>query len=139
MGIIIKGVELVRCNIFNVGLGEMPVIGLAKRHEEIYTPDTDAPLQLEKRNEALRLLMAMRDEAHRFANTYHINLRSKDALLTKLKTLPGIGDVLARAILRTLQDSDSVTLEALATVRGLGDKKAALVYELLGRETGMKH
>jgi excinuclease ABC subunit C len=117
-----------------LGLGEMPLIGLAKRYEDIYRPDNDEPLRLEKRNEALRLLMAMRNEAHRFANTYHISLRSKDALLTKLKTLPGIGDVLADAILRALQDADTVTLEVLASVRGLGEKKAGLVYALLKEE-----
>jgi excinuclease ABC subunit C len=119
----------------NLGLQRIPVIGLAKKHEEIYLPDTEQPLRLERRNEALRLLMALRDEAHRFANTYHITLRSREALLTKLKTLPGIGDSLALKILTALQDSDNlVTIGSLLAVKGLGTKKASDVYQLLTEE-----
>ncbi len=116
----------------NLGLQQVPVIGLAKRNEDIYLPHDEIPLRLEKRNEALRLLMAMRDEAHRFANTYHVSLRSKNALLTKLKTIPGIGDALALKILTKLQESDNlVDMDTLVEVRGLGKKRASDVYRLL--------
>jgi len=114
-----------------LGLRNLPVIGLAKRFEDIYISGTDTPLRLDKGNEALRLLMAIRDEAHRFANTYHVSLRSKNALLTKLKTIPGIGDTLAGNILSALQSSESLSMEMLTSVKGLGNKKAAQVYELL--------
>jgi excinuclease ABC subunit C len=119
----------------NLGLQRVPVIGLAKKHEEIYLPDTEEPFRLERRNDALRLLMALRDEAHRFANTFHITLRSREALLTKLETLPGIGDSLALKILTALQDSDTlVTMDSLLAVKGLGTKKASDVYRLLTGE-----
>ncbi len=79
--------------------------------------------------------MALRDEAHRFANTYHITLRSREALLTKLKTLPGIGDTLALKILTALQDSNNlVTMGSLLAVKGLGTKKASSAYQLLTEE-----
>jgi excinuclease ABC subunit C len=124
----------------NLGLQHIPVMGLAKKQEDIYLPDSAQPIRLEKRNEALRLLMALRDEAHRFANTYHITLRSREALLTKLKTITGIGDSLALKILTTLQDSDNlVTMDSLLAVKGLGTKKASDVHQLLTEEqTGPK-
>jgi excinuclease ABC subunit C len=116
-------------------LQHIPVIGLAKKHEDIYRPDSDQPLRLERRNEGLRLLMALRDEAHRFANTYHVTLRSKETLLTKLKILPGIGEALSMKILQVLQDRDNVvTMQSLLTVKGLGAKKALDVYQLLTEE-----
>jgi excinuclease ABC subunit C len=119
----------------SLGLQNLTVIGLAKRHEDIYHPDSEQPLRLERRNEALRMLMALRDEAHRFANTYHITLRSRETLLTKLKTLPGIGDNLAMRILGMLKDSEhNVTIESLLSVKGLGATKAAEVYRLLAEE-----
>jgi len=119
----------------NLGLQRVPVIGLAKKHEDIYQPDSEQPLRLPRRNEALRLLMALRDEAHRFANTYHITLRSRETLVTKLKTLPGIGEGLTIKILSALQDSDhTITLASLLTVKGLGIKKASVVYQLLTEE-----
>lgn len=119
----------------SLGLERVPVIGLAKKHEDIYHADFKRPLRLQRRNEALRLLMALRDEAHRFANTYHVTLRSKEALLTKLKSLPGIGDGLAMKILTILQDSDNdITLASLLTVKGLGTRRASDVYQLLTRE-----
>jgi len=118
-----------------LGLQRIPVIGLAKKHEDIYHPDSKQALRLQRRNEALRLLMALRDEAHRFANTYHITLRSRETLLTKLKTLPGIGESLAMKILGALLDSDNIiTLGSLLAVEGLGTKKASDVYQLLTEE-----
>jgi excinuclease ABC subunit C len=112
-----------------LGLRLIPVIGLAKKHEDIYTPEAKRPIRLEKRNKALRLLMAIRDEAHRFANSYHIKLRSKDTLLTKLMRVRGIGDSLASNILSFIETSeDQVTIDILQSIKGLGSKRAAEVY-----------
>jgi excinuclease ABC subunit C len=114
-----------------LGQQGVPLIGLAKKHEEVWLSGKHTPLRLERSNEGLRLLMAIRDEAHRFANTYHVSLRSKSALISKLKTVPGIGDTLSAAILSALQSNKDVTMESLLSVRGLGENKAAQVYRLL--------
>ncbi len=112
-----------------LGLHRIPVIGLAKKHEDIHTHETKRPIRLEKRNEALRLLMAIRNEAHRFANSYHIGLRSKNTLLTKLKGVRGIGDSLSLNILALLETSeDRITIDMLKSIKGLGSRKAAEVY-----------
>jgi excinuclease ABC subunit C len=116
-----------------LALQGVPVIGLAKRREEIYVQGSRTPIRLEMRNEGLRLLMAIRNEAHRFANTYHLSLRSKKTLISRLKTIPGIGDTLAEKILSALQSSDELSIDSLTSVRGLGLEKAARVYELLRR------
>jgi excinuclease ABC subunit C len=116
----------------NLGLRRIPVIGLAKKHEDIHIPERTRPILLEKRNEALRLLMAIRDEAHRFANSYHIGLRSKSTLLTRLKSVRGIGDSLALNILAIIETSeDQVTLDMLQSIKGLGSKRATAVYRAI--------
>jgi excinuclease ABC subunit C len=112
-----------------LGLRRIPVIGLAKKHEDIHIPEANGPIRLEKRNRALRLLMAIRNEAHRFANSYHIGLRSKNTLLTKLKRIRGIGDSLALNILALIETSeDLITIDMLKSIKGLGSKRAADVY-----------
>ncbi len=70
---------------------EIPVIGLAKREEEIFTPGKSEPILLPKSDYALQLLQRLRDEAHRFAITFHKKLRSKQAYKSALDSVPGIG------------------------------------------------
>jgi excinuclease ABC subunit C len=113
-------------------LAEIPVIGLAKKQEHIYAPWKKELVVLEKNNEALRLLMSIRNEAHRFANTYHVNIRDKETLTSKLKTIPGIGDALTNAIFSSfLYPGNDITLDRLAKIKGLGLTKAKEVYKLL--------
>lgn len=69
----------------------LPVIGLAKRNEEIYLPGRSEPVVLDRHDPALRMLQALRDEAHRFAITYHRELRNKLIEQSKLDEIPGIG------------------------------------------------
>ena len=73
-----------------IGLADMPVIGLAKRDEEIYFPDRDEPLVLSHDSGALRLLQRLRDEAHRFANNYNELLVRKRVRESKLDAFPGM-------------------------------------------------
>jgi excinuclease ABC subunit C len=113
-----------------LGLKNVAVAGLAKKEELVYTPGLKTPIVMEKSNHALRLLMAIRNEAHRFAHTYHTNLRIQEALKSRLMTVPGIGDALAGAILATLMEGET-TLESLKKIRGLGERRALLVYEIL--------
>ena len=79
---------------------DIPVIGLAKRMEEVYFPDLAEPLRISRRAEALYLLQRVRDEAHRFAVEYHRKLRSKGMMDSLLDEAPGIGPVRKRALLR---------------------------------------
>ena len=79
---------------------DIPVIGLAKRMEEVYFPDLAEPLRISRRAEALYILQRIRDEAHRFAVEYHRKLRSKGMLESLLDEAPGIGPVRKRALLR---------------------------------------
>jgi len=122
----------------DLGLSNIPVIGLAKKHEDIYMYNKQAPLQLEKRNEALRLLMAMRDEVHRFANTYHVNLRTKEIIQSRLKIIPGIGERLIVTILSSIETSEKpITMNDLKSIKGIGSKKAMEVYRALKETNGI--
>jgi excinuclease ABC subunit C len=96
-----------------LGLSEIPVIGLAKRLDEIYRPGFPDPQNLPKDSPSLRLLQRIRDESHRFAVTYHRKLRSRAALLSELEGIPGVGKQRARALLEAFR---SVQRIAAATV-----------------------
>lgn len=79
--------------------GQMPIIGIAKRLEEIYFPGDSYPIHIDKKSESLRLLQRIRDEAHRFAITFHRKVRSKNAFGTQLTAIPGIGQTTADKLL----------------------------------------
>ncbi len=78
----------------------IPAAGLAKRMEEVYLPGRPEPLRIPRDQEALYLLQRVRDEAHRFANTYHQTLRSKSMIDSVLDEVPGLGPVRKKALLR---------------------------------------
>jgi excinuclease ABC subunit C len=79
---------------------EMPVVGLAKREEEIWVPERPDPIRLSRKDPALQLIQRVRDEAHRFAITRHRGRRSKRMRETSLMEIPGIGPTRARILLR---------------------------------------
>jgi excinuclease ABC subunit C len=72
--------------------GKVPIIGIAKRLEELFYPNDPVPLYLDKRSETLKVIQQMRNEAHRFGITHHRNKRSKQAIETELDEIPGIGE-----------------------------------------------
>ncbi len=72
--------------------GQIAIIGIAKRLEELFYPDDPIPLYLDKKSETLKIIQQLRNEAHRFGITFHRQLRSKEALNTALETIPGIGE-----------------------------------------------
>ena len=117
----------------NLGLyGKIAIIGLAKRLEEIYYPSQSEPLQLNKQSPALRLLQQIRNEAHRFAITFHRNKRSKTSLHSKLTTIPGIGEKTTSKLLNhfgSLQRIQTASIEEL--IAHIGQKKATLLKENL--------
>lgn len=99
--------------------GQVPIIGIAKRLEEIYFPEDSLPLYIDKRSESLKLIQQIRDEAHRFAITFHRDKRSKGSLVSELDGVVGVGKVTATKLLkhfgsiRAIRESSVETLTAL--------------------------
>jgi excinuclease ABC subunit C len=108
-----------------LGATAQPIIGLAKRLEEIFVPGDPEPVLLPKASASLQLLQRIRDEAHRFAITYHRTLRSRRTLQSELDLIEGIGEKRARELLEafgSVQGVKFATLEQLAEV--VGEKTA---------------
>ncbi len=97
---------------------ELPVIGLAKREEEIWLPERPEPVRLSRKDPALTLLQRLRDEAHRFAITRHRGRRSKRMRETSLTSIPGVGPTKARILLKRFGSLSGV---AAADLRALED------------------
>lgn len=107
--------------------GRFMVIGLAKRLEEVFVPASSTPLYIAKSSPSLRLLQQARDEAHRFAITYHRTLRSKRTLQTALTQIPGVGATRAKKLLEVLGSVEQVRLashEQLSSVVGVATATA---------------
>jgi hypothetical protein len=108
-------------------LSHIPIIGLAKEFEEIYLPGQPDPIRLDHNTGALKLLQRVRDESHRFANTYNAQLRLKRISESILDEFPGIGQRRKAALLKkfgSLQRLRLATLEQIAEVPGFGGKAA---------------
>jgi len=120
------------------GCPPLPVLGLAKRQEEIFLPGRDAPLVLDRHRPALRLLQAVRDEAHRFAIAYHRELRDRRLQESLLDEIPGIGPARKRALLAAFgsirQLRQASAADIAARVPGLGTAFATLVHHRLGAQ-----
>jgi excinuclease ABC subunit C len=119
-----------------LGLGDLPAAGLAKRFEEIYRPNSAKPVRLAGDSPALLVLRAVRDEAHRFALTYHRRLRSRRIRESVLDDVPGIGKVRKRLLLEHFGSVTrllAATPGEIASVSGFGVKTAQEVYEGLIR------
>ncbi len=119
---------------------KVPVVGLAKRHEELFKPGESRSLVLEATDPAILLLRRIRDEAHRFAITYHRQRRQKLGLASQIDEIPGIGPVKRRALLKhfgSLGAIQSATVEELEQVTGVSKVLAAEIqqhFERLQRE-----
>ena len=118
----------------NLGLGDIPVCGLAKREEEVFVADVDEPILLPRTSQALYLLQRVRDEAHRFAITYHRTLRGKAIRRSALDDVPGVGPKRKRALLRafgSVQALRDASLEEIAAVEGVSGRLAETVKRAL--------
>ncbi len=107
--------------------GQMPIIGIAKRLEEIYFPEDSYPIHIDKKSESLRLLQRIRDEAHRFAITFHRKVRSKNAFGTQLTAIPGIGENTAEKLLshfKSVKKISEASKDEIEAVIGLSRSKA---------------
>lgn len=107
------------------------MIGLAKREEEVFRPHCSEPVVLPRDSLALKLLQRVRDEAHRFAVTYHRTLRKARQTRSNLTNIEGIGEANARRLIvhfKKIEKIASASVEELAEVEGLGKVKAEAVY-----------
>jgi excinuclease ABC subunit C len=102
-----------------LGVEETPIVGLAKRDEEIYLPATPEPLRLKRNDPGLQLLQRIRDEAHRFAVDRHRRRRSKRALTSRLDDLPGVGSHRRKLLLKRFGSLDGVRRASLPELQEL--------------------
>jgi excinuclease ABC subunit C len=84
----------------DMGVKHIPTVGLAKQHEEIYVQDVSDPIVLPRASEALYLVQRIRDEAHRFAITYHRGVRARASMQSALDTIPGVGPKRRKALIK---------------------------------------
>ena len=122
------------------GVTGIDLIALAERDEEIFVLDRKTPIVLEKRDYCLKMLQRIRDEAHRFAITYHRSLRDKRALSSVLDSIKGLGKIKKKALLERFRDLGGIigaTEEQLKEVEGIGEKQAKSIIEMLTKE-GLK-
>uniref|UniRef100_UPI003077BB18 excinuclease ABC subunit UvrC n=1 Tax=Phascolarctobacterium succinatutens TaxID=626940 RepID=UPI003077BB18 len=118
--------------IRGLGLDDLPVVGLAKREEEIFKPHQSESIMLDREGAALHLIQRIRDEAHRFAITYHRKLRGKRNLVSVLDHVEGIGlkrrQELWKAF-KTLDAMRAASVEELAAVEGMNHAAAQTLYD----------
>ncbi len=120
--------------LFSTGCEELPIVSLAKKQEEIFLPDRSESILLKIGSPEFRLVTSIRDEAHRFAVTYHRKLREKRHHKSALDSIEGIGDVRKRALLRhfgSLKNIKNATLEELIASKVVPEGVAKQVYEKL--------
>ena len=123
----------------DAGAGEVPVVSLAKRQEEVFLPGRSEPLLLEEGSSALRLLQQVRDEAHRFALRHHRGRRGRGMTESVLDALPGVGPARKAALLRHFGSTErflAASREELAAVPGVPAKVARDVYDRLHKTAG---
>ncbi|HEX5401952.1 MAG TPA: excinuclease ABC subunit UvrC [Pseudonocardiaceae bacterium] len=124
-----------------LGINDVAVIGLAKRLEEVWLPGDPDPAILPRTSEALYLLQRVRDEAHRFAITYHRQKRSKRMTASLLDGIPGLGQARRTALLKhfgSLKRLASASVDEISDVPGVGRHTAQAVHTVLsvGRAGG---
>lgn len=119
--------------IESIGLrGEIPIVGIAKRLEEIYFPGDSVPLYIDKNSETLRVIQHLRDEAHRFGITFHRNRRSKSQTTSILDKINGIGDKTKQLLLKEFRSVARIKKAELQQLIDLiGPAKAQILHKAL--------
>jgi len=120
--------------LLSLGLENIPLVGLAKRLEEVWLPNNSDPIILPRHSEGLYLLQRVRDEAHRFAINFHRSKRSAVMLESLLDEIPLLGEVRRKALLERFGSVGAIrkaTLAQIAEVPGIGEKIALLIAESL--------
>ena len=117
-----------------LGVTDVALCGLAKRLEEVWLPDRRDPVILPRTSEALYLLQRVRDEAHRFAITYHRQKRSRTMTHSVLDDVPGLGETRRKALLRafgSVKRLRAASVDEIAAVPGFGRRTAEAVHSAL--------
>jgi excinuclease ABC subunit C len=120
-----------------LGVTDVALCGLAKRLEEVWLPDRADPLILPRTSEALYLLQRVRDEAHRFAITYHRQKRSRTMTQSALDDIPGLGELRRKALLRafgSVKRLRAASVDEIAAVPGFGRRTAQTVHAALAAQ-----
>ena len=127
--------------IRGLGLHDLPVIGLAKREEEIFKEGQSESILLDRESAALHLIQRIRDEAHRFAITYHRKLRGKRNLVSVLDHVEGIGPKRRQELWKAFKDMDAMrnaSVEELAAVESMNYAAAQKLYDFFRMELADK-
>ena len=122
-----------------LGLEKIPLVGLAKRLEEVWLPNNSDPIILARHSEGLYLLQRVRDEAHRFAINFHRSKRSAVMLESLLDEIPLLGEVRRKALLDRFGSVSAIkkaTLDEIAAIPGIGEKIAQIIENSLRSEPG---
>ncbi len=117
-----------------VGVDGLPTAAIAKKREELFLPGNPSPILLPASSDGLHLLQRIRDEAHRFAVSFHIRLRTKAGRRSILDEIPGIGPKRKRALYRqfgSLSRIREAGVEELASVKGMSKAAAMALKESL--------
>ncbi len=117
-----------------MGVHHIPAVGLAKRFEEIYVPGEDEPIVLPRGSEALYLVQRIRDEAHRFAITFHRQLRARSSIQSALDSIPGVGPKRKKALLKkfgSVKNIREAGVDEIASTVGFTRALAEKVKELI--------
>ena len=110
---------------------DIPIFGLAKRLEEIFLPDREESILLDRKSPALHLIQRIRDEAHRFGITHHRKLRQKAGMHSSLEDIPGIGPARRRALLAQFKSIAAIaqaSVEELTQAEGVGRAQAQVIW-----------
>jgi len=117
--------------------GKIPIIGIAKRLEEIYFPGDSYPIHIDKKSESLKLLQRIRDEAHRFAITFHRDVRSKNSHKSELSEISGIGDHTIEKLLKHFKSLKKIKMATEEEfVQLLGSSKAKILVDWIEKNKG---
>jgi excinuclease ABC subunit C len=122
-----------------LGLFEQPIVGLAKEFEEIYRPGRPLPLRLPEDSGALKLLQRIRDEAHRFANSFHSLLLKKRISESVLDEIPGVSESRKKSLLETFGSVERIrksSVEEISSVTGIGARLGEQISQYLTRSRG---
>jgi excinuclease ABC subunit C len=131
-------VHAARSVLDELGIEDVSLVGLAKRLEEVWVPGQSFPLILPRTSEGLYLLQRVRDEAHRFAITFHRQRRSKAMTTSDLDGIPGLGEVRRKALLRvfgSVKRLRAASVEEIAAVQGIGPVLADTIATRLARDS----
>lgn len=127
--------------LLDLGIDDIPVVGLAKRLEELWIPGDEFPMVLPRTSQGLYMLQRLRDESHRFAIQAHRSKRSKSMIQSVLDTVPGLGEKRRKDLLKhfgSLKKIRAASVEELQAVAGIGPKLAQTIYDTLAEDSPRK-